>query len=143
MSEITNVRFSSSTPPRWNLLNGVALNGAASTRTIELRLFGGISKLILLVQHTNSSATAITATPTVSIDEVSSSPTYSSIQSRAISSGTATDSDFVDSKSVSGDTNFQLEYDVRGAEWFKCVFAGTGADASDLLTVQASGVIGV
>ena len=123
----------------YNLLEGVALNAAsASDRTITLNTKGFWAKLRVSVFFTYTAATTVDAVFTCAYDGVN----YAQITSRSISGGTATVSKLTDSHPVSADSDFQLEYDVKGCEFVKVLFSGTGAGGSDTVDVQATTIAG-
>ncbi len=118
----------------YNMLEGVALNAAAGTRTMTLKLQKAWRKVKVNVFYTYSAATAVTVTMSCSIDGTN----YGTVQSRSISAGSSTVSDVVDSKtSGAASQSYQLEYDVEGCENAKWVFGGTSAGGGDLVSVQA------
>lgn len=117
------------------LINAGALNGSPS---FSLTLNKEWSKLIVVVDHTNVAATDITTTVTATLDgSVSFTP-----QSGAISAGTRTLSNLTDSKTVSADVIFSIEYDVRGYQSISITFDGTSSGATDLIDVYAIGIVG-
>lgn len=116
-----------------NLLSGVALNASAGTRTITL-LTGGWKKVSIFVQFTYNAATDVRLTCSASGD---AGTNYGPIQTSSIASGTATLSDLVDVKAVTASKKFVVEYDVTTYDRLQCVFSGTSAGGSDLITVQA------
>lgn len=127
---------------KYNLLEAVALNGAAATRTVTLSLADlnhanrGFEKVVVVIDYTYGAATAVTVTPTLSID---GGTTYGSETSTSISSGTGTVSVYSDSYTTgAANALLRLSYDVAGCTHLKLVIAGTGANGSDLVDVQAT-----
>jgi hypothetical protein len=129
-----------------NLLEAVALNGAAATRTITLTLGDsnpgsakGWSKLRVSVFYTYSAATTVTAQLSCSQDGTN----YAILQTRNCSAGTCTLSDATDSKATgNADRQPMMEFDIRGCQKAKVVFGGAGAGAGDLVNVQAVAIAG-
>ena len=128
--QIRLVRNESSINPI-NVLEGVALNAAAATRTAEINC-EGYSVLRFFVFFTHSAASDVSVTPTATLDGTN----YAPLQSRSIVAGAATLSDLVDTKTVTGDDQFWVDYDVRGLTTIKLAMSGTSAGASDLVTCQ-------
>lgn len=122
----------------FKLLDGVALNAAAATRTIEVTTGRNFAKLVLFTDFNRSAATTVTIEPYCSPDGT----LYFRLQSRAVASGTGTLSDYTDSNAVSGNEDFYTEYDARSCEKMKFIYAGASADGSDLVTVYGTGVVG-
>lgn len=122
----------------YNLLEGVALNAAAASRTITLTLKKKWSKTRVSVFFTRTAATTVTALMSCSIDGTN----YAPVQARRIASGVATLNDLVDTKNVSGNDIFMAEYDVRGCQKAQVLFGGAGAGGSDTVNVQAVSVVG-
>lgn len=121
------------------LLDGVALNAAAATRTIDIDIGADWSKVVVFVDHTaNSACTTIVATPTYSPD----GDTFFAYTTRSISAGASTVSALVDTFAVSGTASFALEYDVRAAKSLKLVFSGASCGGSDTVDVYVSVVAG-
>lgn len=121
------------------LLNGVALNATESSRTITLNT-DGWSKLRVYLYYTYSAATDVRAVFSCSMD---AGANFALLQTRAIASGVATLSDFVDVKSTgSANQLIMLEYDTRGCDKTKIVFSGTSAGAGDTVIVQATSIAG-
>jgi len=88
--------------------------------------------LVLHMDHTNSTATAMTFYFQETYDE---GTTIARMQASAISSGTETLDDHVVSKALSGDATFNYKINVS-APWMRIVFpAATAAGAGDLLVV--------
>jgi hypothetical protein len=129
-------RFQSGTSTnKYNLLEGAALNASVGSRTVTINPSGTFTKLNVAVFYTYSAATAVTLTMSCSMDGTN----YAGRQTRDISSGAATLSSLVDSKTTSASNqSFMVEYDVRGCEKVKIVLDGTGAGAGDLVNVQAT-----
>ena len=145
MAKIANKRFKSGTSLK--LLDGVALNATAATRTVTLDLTAGDSssvgafqKVEFFVEYTYSAATTVTAQATRSIDEGVS---YMRRTSRSTIQGTSTVFLQTDTYTTGGaSANFSLEYDVAGLTNLKVLFGGASADGSDLVTVKAVGIAG-
>lgn len=129
-----------------NLLDGVALNATAATRTITLLTADGVqadnapgyTKLRVQVDYTWTAASTVTLTPTCSQDGTN----YAAPTTRSCSSGTCTLYPQVDSRPVTASENFTVEYDIRGCRSFKVLFGGASAGASDLVTVMATAIVG-
>lgn len=121
------------------ILDDIALNDATTAdRTVVFTLDKMFSKLIVVTDYTNSTATTVDVDVTVSVN---GSPD-AVLQSGAISSGTRTLSDFTDTKAVSGDKVFTSEYDVRGLDSITLVWSGTSAGGSDTIAVYAVAITG-
>jgi hypothetical protein len=125
-----------------NLLNQIALNVTAASRTITLSLGNmpagrpgdGFNKLRVFVFYTYSAATTVTALFSCSLDGTN----YGSLLSRSIVSGASTVSVVTDTYTTGGaNADLQYEYDVRGCASVQIVFGGASADGSDLVNVQA------
>lgn len=128
------------------MLSGVALNATASTRTVTINLGDlpagrdgeGWGKLRFGIQHTNSAATTVTAQFTCSYDGT----TYYRRTTRSCASGTCSVYEQTDSNAVSGDQDFELEYDIRGCAKIQILLGGASAGASDLVTTEAVVIVG-
>ncbi len=120
---------------RFLVLDGVAADAAEASRTITLPTHG-MSRLVLQVEFTRSAGTAVTLTPSYSLDDGAN---YCRMTSTTISLGTGTLSQYTDSRTTSSTESFGVTYDVAGMDYFKVVFAVTSGGSSDLLTVLASG----
>lgn len=120
------------------LLDDIALNATAADRTITLTLDRKYAKVVIGIDFEHNAATTVTATPTVSYD----GSVFFSKTTKSCASGTCTVYQRTDSNPVSGDEEFELEFDVRGLEKLKIVFAGASAGASDTIDVQAVAVVG-
>lgn len=120
---------------RWLVLNGVAANAAAGSRTITLPVHG-LSRLVVSVEFTRSAGTAVVLTPSYSLDD---GETYARLTSTSVLDGAGTVSTYSDTRTTSASENIGLSYDVAGMDYFKIVFTVTGGGASDLLTVLVSG----
>jgi len=117
----------------FNMLEDVALNAAAATRTLTLTVPSAAHKLRLAVFLTRTAATNVRITPTGSFDGTN----YAEWTSRSTLAGVGTLTDFYDLHAVSGDKDFATEYDVTGLKKVKLVFSGASAGAADLVNVQA------
>ncbi len=117
---------------KFNFLEGVALNATEATRTVTVELGGRWDKLRLALFLSRTAATSVVVTPSVSLDGTNFAP----MTSRSISGGASTVSELVETKSVSGDDEFHLEYDVKGLESVKFVLSGASAGGSDLIDAQ-------
>ena len=117
------------------LLNAVAANAAAASRTFEIDVTGWV-KATIQVDYIYTAGTAVTMTCTGSLNQGLS---YASLTSTAITAGTGTVTAYVDSFAVAAaSANFLLEYDVRTYDKLKCVAAVTGGGAADTITVYAA-----
>lgn len=117
------------------LLNGVAANAAAASRTAEIDCTT-FSNLGLTVALTRVAATALLVSLYRSYD---GGTTYGLIQSGALGAGGVdTLSDYSMSKDVSsGSVSIDLgPFDMRNADKFKIVVSTTAGGASDLITVS-------
>lgn len=132
----------------FNLLEGVALNTSAGTRTITLDLADaakankveGFGKIRVAVFFTYAAATTVTAQFTCSLDGTN----YGRTTSRSTSAGASTVSLQSDTYTTgAANANLILEYDVRGCRKAQVLFGGASAGASDLVNVQAVAVAGV
>lgn len=126
------------TPGAYKALSAVAMNGDAATRTITLDT-RNMAKVILKCVFTRSSGTDVQIAPYGSLD---GGTTYGNITQSDISTGTGAIYAFTDVRTTSSTENFCVEYDVRGYDFMKYVFASTSAGAGDTLTVYAVGVVG-
>lgn len=121
-----------------NILEGVALNATAATRTVTLDT-DGFAGLRVLVFYTYSAATTVTAQATCTYDGTN----YVRITSRATSAGAGTLSLFADTYTTgAADADFSIEYGVAGCKRVKVLFGGASADGSDLVDVQAVAYVG-
>lgn len=137
----------SPSPGSINLLSGVALNGSAASRTIVVQLgapavtssqkmVGGMATVCFGVAFTYGAATAITATFEGSFD---GGVTYYKVQAHSVSAGVDTLSDYSITKATgSANQNFSFVVPNDNYSHMRVVFSGTGANGSDLITVQAA-----
>lgn len=117
------------------LLDAVAANAAAASRTFEIDTAGWV-KATIQVDYVYSAGTAVTLTCQGSLNQGTS---YASITSTSVGAGTGTVTAYVDSFAISAaSANFLLEYDVRTLDRLKCVAAVTGGGANDKVTVYAA-----
>jgi hypothetical protein len=123
----------------YNLLDGVALNAAAASRTITLTLNWSFSGVIISYQATRDAYTDVTVTCTESLTYpvILASPV-----TRNCSSGTCERAPIIDVETSSVSHNQTLRYSTEGVFQIVCVFSGTSAGASDLITVQANAFVG-
>ena len=123
------------------LLTGVALNAAEASRTITLAVgYYKAAGVVCVVDYTYSAATDVQVAFTGQL--AGALEAYGSRQSKAISSGTGTLSDYTEVKAVSADAVFILEYGVRAYRNVKLVFSGTSAGAGDTVDVACTLVAG-
>lgn len=108
------------------------MNASEAGRTVTQELDGRASKICVTVFHTNSAATALTVTPSVTYDGTN----YASITSQSISGGASTVSPLVQTFAVSGNDEFATSFEVEGAYGIKLVFGSTSGGASDSIDVQ-------
>lgn len=138
---------------KMNLLDGVALNASASSRTVNRSLCPGqpgkdsecYTKVRLNIFFTHDSATDVEVAFSCSMDGGSN---YATLTTKACSSGNCqvflrtddndTSGSGNDEDSSAGDEDFSLEYDVRGCTDWKAVVSGTSGGASDLVNLQAT-----
>jgi len=123
----------------FNLLEGVALNAAAGTRTITLATQARWAKLRVYTFFTHNAATTVTSAFSCSLDGSS----YARLTARNIDGATATVNLLTDSIAVAANTDYMLEYDTRGCESVRVVFGGASAGASDTVNIQAVSISGV
>jgi hypothetical protein len=119
------------------VLDDVALNATEALRTGQVN-FGRFKPRFASIHArlTRDSATTFVATCYETIDGTN----WLQVQSRNIADGTGTISDFADSKSVSGDDELNLNYELSpGISGFRVVLSGASGGASDL----ASATIGL
>lgn len=123
------------TIPATSLLNAVAANGAAATRTFEIDTTEADSLLLVY-------ALAYVAGTVMKIDLYKSpdgGTTYGLVQSIAVAAGTGTLSDYVPTKAVAAASkSIALDLDVRNCDKVKGVCSVTTGGASDLITVTGS-----
>lgn len=125
------------------LLNAVALNASANTRTIIVQTdapsgspAGGYDLLTFLVNYTAGTATDVRAQIFGSLD---GGITYGAAQSSAIAGGVDTLSDYIAVKSVTANKAYTFTANIDNYTHVKVVFSGTGAGSGDLLTVYCIG----
>lgn len=132
----------------YNVLEAVALNASAATRTITTQVGtlgqggngDGFAKLLVVIDYTYSAATTVTVLPSCSQDGGS---TYGQETSTAIASGAGTVSAYSDTYTTGAASKIlRLGYDVSGCTHYKLVFGGASADASDLVDVQLTLFVG-
>lgn len=122
----------------FNILSGVALNASAGTRTITLST-EGYSKLLVQVNFTYAAATTLTSQFTCSLNGV----TYGRRTSKSTTAGAVTVSASTETYTTGGaSVVLNYEYDVRGCSDISVVYGGASGGASDLITVQATAVVG-
>lgn len=110
-------------------LNGVALNAAKTSNRFTVT---GYVQLELDINHTNSSATAISWYFEHSPD---AGTTWMRLQSGALVSGTETLSDHTVTKSVSASDTFAYLLPCGAYDDLRVVFSSTGGDANDTVAV--------
>lgn len=130
---VRSVNFVSATGAT-ELLDGVALNAAAASRTLTLDLKKQYSKLLVVVNLTRSAATDLSVTPSLSLDGV--------VYAQFVLNSAGTLTNYAPVKAVSGNDVIPFEFDVRGLESIKMVFAGTSGGGSDLIDVYVTGIAG-
>lgn len=122
------------------VLDAVALNASAATRTFALDV-QSMSKLLVWVDFTYAAATTVVLTPSASPN---GGTLYGRVTSTAVAAGAGTVSLYTDTYTTgAASAIFLVEYDVRGMDYFKVVFSGASAGASDLVTVYCTGVCGI
>lgn len=112
-----------------SIIEGAATNGSP---TVTIPLDRAWAKLRLFTFVTFAANTYVTIKVECSLDGINPAV----VQSRAISSGTATLSDLSDYKLLSAaDKDFMTEYDVRGCMDVKITLGGDNTDVADLQAV--------
>lgn len=111
------------------IIDDTAINSAAQSTVFVAQNY---NTLTLEIEHTNSSATAVT----LFIESTRDNSAFYRAQSQALSSGTSTLSDLTYSKAVSGDDQWQINTPIN-ARWLRVTVLGTGADGNDKATVYA------
>ena len=124
-----------SVDPR-NILETVAANAAAASRTAIINLDKNYSHVLVTLETSRSAHTAAVLTAKKSTD---GGTNYANITSQSISAGAATVSNYVETYTQSSDISIVREYDVRGADNFSLLVALTTGGASDTMTVRISG----
>ena len=123
---------------RFNLLEGVALNAAAATRTITVTLNNKYSEIKVIIDLTRSASTDMTFAFSGSFDGTK----FGDVTSRKISTGVTTISQMTESNPGTASRTLLITWDVLGLNAAKIVFGGTAADGSDLVDVQVVAVVG-
>jgi len=118
------------------LINGIALNATASTRTFEVteQEVQGYGLLDVYINHTNSAATDVQMDCNASND---AGATDFAIQSCSITAGVCTSTDANWTKAVAASDTWVWRIDILGFPRVNCVFSGTSAGGSDTVTVTA------
>lgn len=117
---------------RGTKLNAVAANAAAGTRTFTISNPGGAyGMLVVYMNFTRSSATAVTLTCSASHD---SGTTLYALQDGATDSGVQTTVDASKSKAVGASAKWPWRWDIKGFNFISCVYDTTAGGAGDLLT---------
>ena len=112
-----------------NIIEGSATNGSP---TVTIPLDRAWAKLRLFTFVTYAANTYVTVGVQCSLDGTN----YGAVQSRAISSGTATLSGLSDYKALGGaDQDFMTEYDVHGCMDVKITLGGDNTDVANLQAV--------
>jgi len=124
--------------PLGTLVNAVALNAAAASRTATFSVDGdrsGYDLAALYIEHSNSSG-ALTVTMSCT-NLPSATDSDATLQDCTIASGVCTSDDASWEKSVTTDTVWPWRVDISGFPGqIDCVFAASGAGASDTITVK-------
>lgn len=124
--------------PIGTLLNNIALDAAAGTRTFTVaeatlnKAGRGYSTLGLTFVHTNNTSTDIGWTCTCAGTK---GGTEGTLQSCTVSSGVCTLNDASWTKTVSGNKNFYVPMTITGCRPITCVVTSTGASSTDKLTL--------
>lgn len=120
------------------LLNQVGANAAAASRTATIDLSElRIRRLCGTVTLSHSAATSLTLQVKLSAD---GGTTYALVQSQQIAAGTATLSDYLQSKAVSGDDGFAFHVDCEGFTHAQLIVAAPSGGGLDVITLIGSGV---
>lgn len=120
------------------MLSAVPLNASAATRTITLTTQKNWAKLRVRVAYTYSAATSVTLTPTCSLDGTN----YTAPVTRVCTAGSCEAAPHTDIENGTANFDLMWDYDVRGCANFKIVFSGGSPGAGDLITTQASVIVG-
>ncbi len=124
---------------RFKALDGVAATASDGSRTVTLDV-RGMARVVFVIEYTRGGAgTAVTLTPSVSLDE---GTTYGRLTSTSVAAGAGTVSAYTDTYTSSATGTICVSYDVRGYDYFKVIFAITAGNGSDTLTVYASASAG-
>jgi uncharacterized protein RhaS with RHS repeats len=127
------------------VLNAVALNAAAGTRTVTLSLNKAWSQVKFTVNYTLSAATLVQCSPSgrTSAGTPATAIAKGALQAYSVAAGVATSNALVLSKTAAT-SNWIWEVDVNGLVDCDFVFSGTGAPgAGDLITVAAVAMVGI
>lgn len=133
-------RVTTGSPPQPYLLNNVAANAAAGSRTVTIETAGYVH-VTWQVNLTRATATAITVTCTASED---GGATYANIPGMNTDGTTGTLKPFTwryigadPSGALVGNDSTIIKMDVSDYDWIACIFSATGGGGSDLLRVSA------
>lgn len=123
-----DIRNTASTA-KLNLIEAQATNGSPA---VTIPLGKAWEKLRIAIFVTYAASTAVTLATTCSLDGTN----FAKVQTRSISSGTATLSDLSDSKTLgAADQDYMVELDVRGCESVKLTLGGDDTDVANLQAV--------
>ena len=116
------------------LINDVALNAAAGTRTFALteQDMRGYGILTVFVDFAHSAATDVQMVCSASDDQ---GTTDFPVQSCAVAAGVCTSTDANWTKAVAGNDEWIWRVDIVGIPYLECVFSGTSGGASDKVVV--------
>ena len=125
------------------LLNAVAANAAAGSRTFTLLSIGGGStkvadggyNLAVLHFYMNWTATATAVTLVCSASDDGGTTLYT-MQSCDVASGVCTSSDSSWVKAISADTRWAWRVDLSGYSYISCVATVTGGAADEAISVS-------
>ena len=129
-----------------NVLEGVALNAAAATRTINIPLgtilpeprSRGFNKIRVSLFLTRTAYTTVTAQFSCSHDGTN----FARLTTRTCADGACAINLQSDTRTTSVSEEFTLEYDVRGCSDVRVLLGGASAGASDLVDAQVTAIIG-
>lgn len=123
--------------PLGTLVDDVALNAAAATRTASVLLEGSKAGYDIAIMHIDLTHTAATDVQMSCTITPSAADSAGVLQQCAVSAGACTSSDASWTKAVSGDKVFLWRVDISGFPGtLACVLSGTSAGANDKVTVK-------
>lgn len=120
-----------------SMLNGVALNAAAATRTSTIAVDRSWSTLRYGIAFTRAAATTVDATVSCTYKE-----TAYQLTTYSCTAGVCTVYERTYSNPQATSANFEMQLATKGCDSLTIVLSGTSAGASDLVTTEAVAVVG-